>query len=163
MTGKVRPIPEGYHTITPQLTCRDAARAIEFYKEVFGAKEIYRMPGPGGKVMHAEMQIGDSRFMVADEYPGMSAAPDPSRVQSSSLFIYTENVDSVFNHAVKSGARADMPPSDMFWGDRYGKVTDPFGHHWGLATHIEDVAPQEMQRRGEEWMKQMAKAAGQSS
>jgi len=163
MTTKVRPIPEGYHTITPQLTCRDAARAIEFYKEVFGAKEIHRMAGPGGKVMHAELQIGDSRIMLADEYPGMSAAPDPSRVQSSSLFIYTENVDSVFNHAVKSGAKGDMPPADMFWGDRYAKVTDPFGHHWGLATHIEDVAPQEMQRRGDEWMKQMAKAAGQSS
>jgi PhnB protein len=161
MTTKVRPIPEGYHTITPQLTCRDAARAIEFYKEVFGAKEIHRMAGPGGKVMHAELQIGDSRIMLADEYPGMSAAPDPSRVQSSSLFIYTENVDSVFNHAVKSGAKGDMPPADMFWGDRFGRLTDPFGHLWGIATHIEDVVPQEMEKRMKAAMAQMSQSAGQ--
>ena len=163
MTAKVRPVPENYHSITPQLTCRDAARAIDFYEKAFGAKEVMRMPGPGGKVMHAELQIGDSRLMLGDEYPGMSAAPDPNHLASSSLFIYTEDVDTMFNRAVKEGARVDMPPSDMFWGDRYGKVTDPFGHHWGLATHIEDVAPEEIQRRQDEWMKQNAKAAGQSS
>jgi PhnB protein len=163
MAANVRPIPEGYHSITPQLTCRDTAGAMDFYKEALGAKEIMRMDGPGGRVMHAEMQIGDSRFMLGDEFPGMSAAPDLSALPSSSLFIYFEDVDATFNRAVKAGARADMPPSDMFWGDRYGKFTDPFGHHWGVATHIEDVSPEEMRRRSEEWSKQMAKAAGQSS
>src|SRR6266851_5485619 len=163
MSANVRPIPEGYHSITPQLTCRDAARAIDFYKEALGAKEIMRLAGPGGRVMHAELQIGDSRIMLADEFPGMSVAPTQSTLHSNSLFVYTDDVDTTFNRAVKAGARADMPPSDMFWGDRYGKFTDPFGHQWGVATHIEDVAPEEMQRRSEEWSKQMAKSAGQSS
>jgi len=164
MPTNVRPIPEGYHSITPQITCRDAARAIDFYKQALGAKEIMRMPGPDGRVMHAEMQIGDSRFMIGDEFPGMSVAPDSSsKLHATSLFVYTEDADSLFNRAIKAGARADMPPSDMFWGDRYGKFTDPFGHQWGVATHVEDVAPQEMQRRSEEWTKQAAKAAGQSS
>lgn len=162
MAANVRPIPDGYHALTPQLTCRDAARAIDFYKEALGAKVLSRMDGPGGKVMHAELQIGDSRFMLSDEFPGMTAAPNPNALHSSSLFLYTNDVDSSFNRAVKAGARADMQPSDMFWGDRYGKFTDPFGHQWGVATHIEDVAPEEMKRRGEEWSKQMAKAAGQS-
>jgi PhnB protein len=159
----VKPIPDGYHTITPQLTCRQAGRAIEFYKNAFGATEIMSMPTPDGKVMHAEMQIGDSRFMIGDEFPGMSAAPDPSALPASSLYIYTDDVDAVFNRAVQAGAKVDMPPADMFWGDRYGKVIDPFGHRWGIATHVEDVAPEEMQRRSEEAMKQMAKAAGQAS
>jgi PhnB protein len=163
MANAVRPIPEGYHSITPQLTCRDAVRAIEFYKTVFGAKEIMRMPGPGGKVMHAELQIGDSRFMLNDEFPGMSTAPDPSQAHSSSLVVYTEDVDSLYNRAVQSGSHADLPLNNMFWGDRYGKFTDPFGHQWGVATHVEDVAPAEMQRRSEEMTKQMAKAAGQTN
>ena len=163
MAGKVRPIPEHYHSITPSLVCRDAARAIEFYKEAFGAKEIMRMNGPGGSIMHAEMQIGDSRFMLSGEWPGMAVAPDPSKPQSSQLFVYTEDADALFNRAVKAGAKADMPPTDMFWGDRYGKVVDPFGHHWGIGTHIEDVSPEEMRRRGEEWSKQQAKAAGHSN
>jgi len=162
MAANVRPIPEGYHSLTPQLTCRDAARAIDFYKEALGAKVLSRMDGPGGKVMHAELQIGDSRFMLGDEFPGMTAAPTPNALHAFSLFLYTNDVDSAFNRAVKAGAKSDMQPSDMFWGDRYGKFTDPFGHQWGLATHIEDVAPEEMKRRGEEWSKQMAKAAGQS-
>lgn len=162
MSPNVRPIPEGYHSVTPQITCRDAARAIEFYKQALGAKEVVRMAGPGGKVMHAELQIGDSRIMVADEFPGRSAAPNPSALHSSSLFVYTDDVDAAFNRAVKAGARADMPPTDMFWGDRYGNFTDPFGHQWGVATHIEDVAPEEMNRRSEEFSKQMAKSAGQS-
>jgi PhnB protein len=164
MPNAVRPIPEGYHSITPQLTCRNAARAIDFYKTALGAKEIMRMPGVDGKVMHAELQIGDSRFMVNDEFPGMTVAPDPKAIHSSSLFVYTENVDALFERAVKAGARADMPLDNMFWGDRYGKFTDPFGHQWGVATHVEDVAPEEMQRRSEEMAKKMAaKAAGQSN
>ncbi len=163
MSPSVRPIPEGYHSITPQLTCRDAARAIDFYKEALGAKELMRLAGPGGRVMHAELQIGDSRIMLADEFPGMSAAPSPSGLHSYTLFVYTEDVDTTFSRAVKAGASPEMPPSNMFWGDRYGKFTDPFGHQWGVATHIEDVAPDEMKRRSEEWTKQMAKAAGQSN
>ena len=163
MPKAVRPIPEGYHSITPQLTCRDAARAIDFYKSVFGATEIMRMPGPNGEVMHAELKIGDSRIMVNDEFPGMTKAPEPSAVHSNSLFVYTEDVNALYSHAVKEGSRADMPLNDMFWGDRYGKFTDPFGHQWGVATHIEDVAPEEMQRRSEEMAKQMAKAAGHSN
>jgi PhnB protein len=163
MSAKVRPIPEGYHSITPALTCRDAARAIDFYKEALGAKETVRMAAPDGRVMHAELQIGDSRFMISDEFPGMSAAPNPSALASSYLYIYTQDVDAAFNRAVKAGAKVTMQPSNMFWGDRYGKLTDPFGHQWGIATHVEDVAPEEMQRRSLEFSKQMAKAAGQSN
>jgi len=163
MPNAVRPIPEGYHSITPQLTCRDAARAIDFYKTIFGATEISRAAGPDGKVMHAELKIGDSRIMLNDEFPGKAEAPNASAVHSSSLFLYSENVDSLYNRAVKAGCKVDMPLDNMFWGDRYGKFTDPFGHQWGVATHIEDVAPAEMQRRLEEMTAKMAKAAGQSN
>ena len=162
MANSVRAIPEGYHTITPGLTCKNAAQAIDFYKSVFGAKEIMRMPGPGGMIMHAEIQIGDSRIMLADEFPGMSCAPTPGAMNPVAMFMYTENVDAVFNRAVSAGAKVDMPLMDQFWGDRYGKVTDPFGHQWGLAQHVEDVAPDEMMRRSKEWTAKMAKAAGQS-
>ena len=158
---KPRPIPEGYHSISPSLTCRDAARAIDFYKKVFGASEIMRMPGPDGKIGHAELRIGDSVIFVNDPFPGMSAAP--SGLPAIYLFLYVEGVDSVFNRAVDAGCRVDMPLADMFWGDRFGKITDPFGHQWGLATHVEDVAPEEMKRRSEEWTKKMAKAASPSS
>jgi PhnB protein len=163
MPNAVRPIPEGYHSITPQITCRDAAKAIDFYKNVFGAVELSRMPDPSGKIMHAELKIGDSRLMLNDEIPGMAVAPASAPIHSHSLFIYTENVDSVYNRAVKAGGRPDMQPSDMFWGDRYGTFTDPFGHQWGVATHIEDVAPAEMQRRFEEMTKQKSKAAAVQS
>ena len=162
MSNSVRAIPEGYHTITPGLTCKNAAQAIDFYKSVFGAKEIMRMPEPGGMIMHAELQIGDSRFMLSDEIPGMTCAPSPGAVNPVYLFMYTENVDAVFNRAVSAGAKVDMLLTDQFWGDRYGKVTDPFGHQWGLAQHIEEVAPDEMMRRSKEWTAKMAKAAGQS-
>lgn len=159
----VRAIPEGYHSISPSLTCRDAARAIDFYKKVFGASEIMRMAGPGGKVGHAELRIGDSVIFVSDPFPGMSAASESGGAPVIYLFLYTEDVDSVFNRAVQAGCRVDMPLADMFWGDRFGKITDPFGHQWGLATHVEDVAPEEMKRRSEEWTKKMAKAASPSS
>jgi PhnB protein len=163
MSASVRPIPEGYHSITPQLTCRNASEAIEFYKKVFGAKVLMNMPGPNGKVMHAELQIGDSKLMVNDEFPGMAVAPEPSALHSSSLFMYSEDVDALFKRAINAGAHVDMPLDNMFWGDRYGKFTDPFGHQWGAATHVEDVSPEEMQKRSEEMNKQMAKAAGQSN
>ncbi len=162
MSNAVKPIPDGYHALTPQITCRNAAQAIEFYKSVLGATEISRMPGPGGKVMHAELQIGDSKIMVNDEFQGMSVAPNTSQPPSSSIFLYTEDVDSLFDRASQAGARTDMPVQDMFWGDRYGKFTDPYGHQWGVATHIEDVSPDEMRKRSEEATKKFAKAAGQS-
>src|SRR5215471_7841987 len=110
----VRPIPEGYHTITPQLTCRDAAKAVEFYKKVFGAKELMRMPGPDGKVMHAELQIGDSRIMLNDEMPGVTVAPAPTKLHATSLFIYTEDVDAMFRRGLEAGAKEDMALANMF-------------------------------------------------
>jgi PhnB protein len=164
MSNPVRAVPEGYHTITPYLTCKNSAQAIDFYKAVFGATEIMRMPGPDGRIMHAEIKIGDSHLMLADEFPGMSSAPTPGAMNPSALFLYLEDVDTTFNRAVAAGARVDMPLANQFWGDRYGKLTDPFGHHWGLAQHIEDVAPDEMMRRSKEWTAKMAKgaAAGQN-
>jgi PhnB protein len=162
MSNPVRPIPEGYHSITPAITCKNAAKAIDFYKNVLGASEIMRMQGPGGMVTHAELRIGDSVIFISDEFPGMAVAPTGSGPASSYLFLYTDNVDTVFNRAVSAGCHVDMPLDNMFWGDRYGKVTDPFGHHWGLAQHVEDVAPEEMKRRSAEWSAKMAKAAGQS-
>jgi PhnB protein len=163
--ASVRPIPEGYHSITPALTCRDAARAIEFYKKAFGATEIARMAGPDGRISHGELRIGDSVIFVSDEFPGMSVAPTPTTTPSVYFYLYVTDADAVFNGAVAAGCRVDMPLMDMFWGDRYGKLTDPFGHSWGVATHVEDVSPDEMMRRGAEFMAKMAqcaKAAGQS-
>jgi PhnB protein len=162
MANTVRAIPEGYHTITPALTCRDAAKAIDFYKKALGAKEINRMEGPDGKIGHAELQIGDSKFMLSDEYPQMASAPDPNSksAPSSYLFIYSSDVDNDFNKAVSAGCKVTMPLQNQFWGDRYGRLTDPFGHHWGLAQHVEDVAPAEMERRAKEWQEKMAKSAG---
>jgi PhnB protein len=157
----VRAIPEGYHSITPAIVCKNAAQAIDFYKEVFQAKEILRMAGPGNSIGHAELQIGDSRLMLSDEFPGMAQAPGATPNTSYSLFVYTENVDVVFDRAVKSGCKVEMPLSNQFWGDRYGKVRDPFGHQWGLAQHVEDVPMEEMKKRSEAFMSKMSKAAGQ--
>ncbi|MGB2634504.1 MAG: VOC family protein [Candidatus Acidiferrum sp.] len=160
----VRAIPEGYHSLTPTLVCKDAARAIDFYKEAFQAKELGRMTGPGGKIGHAELQIGDSRLMLSDEFPGMASAPGPTPNTSCSVVIYTDNVDAVFERAVKAGAKVEMPLQNQFWGDRYGKLRDPFGHQWGLAQHVEDVAPAEMERRSKAWMAEFsAKASGAHS
>jgi len=159
MANAVKPIPEGYHTISPSLTVRDAAAAIQFYKEAFGAEEVVRMPGPNGKIMHAEIRIGDSVLFVNDEWPGMAVAPPMSGLPSSYLFMYVPDVDRIFTQAVAGGATVNMAVENQFWGDRYGKLTDPFGHHWGIATHVEDVTPEEMERRQ---AKYMAKGAGQS-
>jgi PhnB protein len=159
MANPVRAIPEGYHSITPAITCKDAARAIDFYKSVLGATEIMRMPGPGGVIMHAELRVGDSVIFVNDEVPGMAVAPSGSSLNPVYLFLYTADVDSVFNRAVAAGCQVTMPLDNMFWGDRYGKFNDPFGHSWGVATHVEDVAPEEMKRRSEEWTAKMGKAA----
>lgn len=159
MPDNVQPIPAGYHSISPAITCKNAASAIDFYKEAFGATEMNRMSGPGGMVMHAELRIGDSVIFVSDEFPGMSTSPTPGAVPSGYLFLYTPNVDDVINRAVAAGAQISMPVTDMFWGDRYGKITDPFGHSWGVATHVEDVAPDEMQRRSAEWTASMVKSS----
>ena len=160
----VRAIPEGHHSLTPTLVCKDAARAIDYYKEAFQAKELGRMTGPGGKIGHAELQIGDSRLMLSDEFPGMTSAPGPTPNTSCSIVLYTDNVDTVFERAVKAGAKVEMPLQNQFWGDRYGKLRDPFGHQWGLAQHVEDVAPAEMERRSKAWMAEFsAKASGAHS
>lgn len=158
----VKAIPEGYPTISPSLTCRNASQAIEFYKKVFGAKEIMRMDGPGGVVMHAELQIGDSKIFMNDEFPGMASAPTAGSGNPMSLFLYSENVDRVFDLAVAEGSKVAMPLDNQFWGDRYGKIIDPFGHMWGLAQHVEDVAPEEMERRSAAYQKaaSQAKSAG---
>jgi PhnB protein len=145
---KVVPIPAGYHTLTPHLVCRGAAEAIAFYIKAFGASEKIRMDRPDGRIMHAELAIGDSIVMLGDEVPEMGAtAPPTIGGTASGLLVYVKDVDQAFTRAVGAGATADMPPQDMFWGDRFARLTDPFGHRWSLATHIEDVSPREMARR----------------
>jgi PhnB protein len=161
----VQAIPQGFHSLTPGLTCNNAAQAIELYKKAFGASEHSRMAGPDGRIMHAELQIGDSMLFLADEFPGMSASPAQGALPSQSLYLYVKDVDTTYQQAVAAGCQGAMPVQDMFWGDRFGKVVDPFGHHWNLATHVEDVAAAEMERRAKEWtakMANMAKSAGQS-
>ena len=160
----VKPIPEGYHTVTPYLCVRGAAEAIEFYKKAFGAQEIFRMPYPDGqKLMHAEIKIGDSHIMLSDEMPGMgSSSKSPQSLGGSAVsqHLYVENVDKAMEQAVAAGATVEMPAMDMFWGDRFGKLVDPFGHSWSVATHIEDVPGDEMARRGMEAMAAMSKPNG---
>lgn len=148
MAGKVKPIPEGYRSVTPYLILNDTAKALEFYKKAFGAEEIFRMPGPGGKIMHAEMKIGDSMLMLADEFPDYGSKSAKTLGGSPvGIFLYVPDVDATFQQAVAAGATETMPLENMFWGDRYGKLVDPFGHNWHLATHVEDVAPEEMEKR----------------
>lgn len=149
--AQVKPIPEGMHTIVPHLTVRGAAQAIEFYKKAFGAVELHRMPMPDGKtLMHACVKIGDSLLFLVDEFPNMGAkAPTTLGGASVAIHLNVEDADAVFQKAVAAGAKAQMPPTDMFWGDRYAKVSDPFGHEWSIATHKEDVSPEEMKKRGE--------------
>lgn len=156
---KVAPIPAGYYTVTPYLVCREAAKAIEFYKKALDAKEKLRMPAPDGSIAHAELKIGNSVVMLGDENPAMGAtAPQTVGGTASGLFIYTANVDKAFAKAIAAGAKAEQPPTDMFWGDRYAKFSDPFGHKWSMATHVEDLSPKEMAKRGAEAMAQMAAA-----
>lgn len=159
MSKSVRAIPEGYHSVIPYLTCKNAGKAIDFYKSVFGATEVMRMAGPDGKIGHAELKIGDSHIFLSDEIPGMNVAPTPGVKNACGIFLYLENVDDAFNRAVGAGAKVEMPLENQFWGDRYGKLTDPFGHSWGLSQHVEDVAPAEMERRSKEYAAKMAKAA----
>ena len=148
MINTVKPIPEGYHTATPYLIVNAAADAIEFYKKAFGAKEIMRMTQPDGKIGHAEIKIGDSRVMLADEFPQMGArSPQSLGGSPVSILLYVEDVDAMFTQAVAAGATVQRPVADQFYGDRTGGVTDPFGHVWYIATHKEDVSSEEMKKR----------------
>jgi PhnB protein len=154
MAHNVKAIPEGYHTISPSLTCKDAARAIDFYKKAFNAQEIMRMPSPDGKISHAELRIGDSIIFLNDEMgPMTGAATGTPRIY---LFLYVEDADKTFDSAVKAGAKVEMPLENQFWGDRYGKLTDPFGHEWGVATHVEDLTPEEIDKRATAFFAKMA-------
>jgi len=157
MAKQVKPIPEGYHTATPYLTVNDGARALDFYKKAFGAQEVFRMDGPNGKVAHAEIRIGNSVIMLGDEMPGMGTTRSPQSLGGTSggVFLYVENVDAAYQKAISAGAQQETPPTDMFWGDRYGRLKDPFGHSWSIGTHIEDVAPEEMARRMKEQQAKM--------
>lgn len=162
MAKKVNPIPAGYHTVTPYLVVQNGAKALDYYKQAFGATNEVRMDAPDGRIMHAEFKIGDSMIMLSEEM-GPNKSPKSLGGSPVGIFLYVEDVDSVFNQAVSAGGNPDMAPQDMFWGDRYGKLTDPFGHQWALATHIEDVAPEEMGKRAQEAMAQMAQSAGQAA
>jgi PhnB protein len=144
----VKPIPDGYHTITNYLIVQDAGAAIEFYKQAFAAKELFRLPMPDGRVGHAELKIGDSIIMLADEFPEMDAkSPAAYGGSPISMLMYVEDVNSAFSRAIAAGGKEIRPLKDQFYGDRSGTLVDPFGHKWTIATHIEDVSPEEMQRR----------------
>ena len=144
------PIPSAFHTITPHLVIKGAEGAIDFYKQAFGAEEVCRMPFPGpdgtNRIGHAELQIGDSMLFLADEFPE-NGITGPNGHSPVTIHLYVPDVDAVYNRAIEAGATATMPPADMFWGDRYSKLVDPFGHHWSVATHIEDVTPEQMKER----------------
>jgi PhnB protein len=153
MQGTVKPIPEGYHSVTPYLVLNDAAGAIEFYKTAFGASEVMRMEAPGGRVGHAEIAIGDSKVMLADEFPDMGArGPRAFGGSPVSLHVYVEDVDATTRKALAAGAKEVRPVKNQFYGDRLGTVEDPFGHVWHISTHVEDVPPDELRRRAEQAM-----------
>ncbi len=153
----VQPVPEGYNTVTPYLAVPNAAEAIDFYTRALGAKERVRMDGPGGSIMHAELELGDSLIMLSDPFPQASTkTPKELGGTSVSIFVYVDDIDALYKQAIDAGATSLMEPDDMFWGDRFGSVQDPFGHSWTIATHIEDVSPEEMQKRSEEFMASMA-------
>jgi PhnB protein len=156
MAQKAQAVPRGFHSVTPSITVAGASKAIDFYKKALGAEELMRFPGPDGKIMHAEIKIGDSIIMLTDEMPEQgSRGPKLIGGTPVSFFIYGENVDAAWKRAVGAGAKEIMPLADQFWGDRTGCLEDPFGHHWWLAQHIEDLTPEEMQRRGEAFFSQM--------
>jgi PhnB protein len=153
----VQPVPEGYHTVTPYLAVDNATAAIDFYQRAFGAKERLRMPGPEGMIAHAELEIGDALVMLSDPFPQATARP-PKELggTSAGVFLYVGDVDALYKQAIDAGATSGAEPENMFWGDRFGSVTDPFGHSWQIATHVEDVPPEEMAKRSEEWMATVA-------
>ena len=153
----VKAIPEGYHSVSPALAVDGAGEAIEFYKRAFGAKERLRMPGPEGTIAHAELEIGNSVVMLSDPFP-QAAVRTPRELGGTSvgIFVYVEDVDAVFEQAVQEGATVTTALEDMFWGDRFGTLTDPYGHSWSLATHVEDVPPEEMEERSKQAMAAMS-------
>jgi PhnB protein len=144
-TSNVKPVPDGMHTVTPHLVCAGAAEAIEFYKKAFNAIELGRVPGPKGTLLHALIRIGDSAVMLVDEFPEWNTfGPKSLKGSPVTIHLYVNDVDALFKQAVSAGAKVSMPLDDMFWGDRYGKLEDPFGHHWSVATHVRDVKPEEL-------------------
>jgi uncharacterized glyoxalase superfamily protein PhnB len=162
MTQQVRPIPEGFHTITPHLVCSGATDALAFYTRAFGAVETSRMPGPDGKIMHAQMRIGDSFFMLADDFPDYGCV-GPLALKNTPVYIhlYVEDVDALYAQAVAAGAKPIMQVADMFWGDRYGQLEDPFGHRWSIATHKRDMTPEQMRAEMEKSMSENCAGARQ--
>lgn len=156
MTHHVKAVPDGYHTATPALIVDDAAGALAFYTKALGAEERMRSSGPGGKIMHAEFQVGDSVFMLADEFPDMgSRSPKSLGGTTSGVWLYVPDVDASYRRAIAAGATSVMAPSDMFWGDRHARIRDPFGHEWSIASHIEDVSAEETEKRGKEFYARM--------
>lgn len=143
--SNVKPVPDGMHTVTPHLICAGAADAIEFYKKAFNAVELGRVPGPQAKLLHALIRIGDSAVMLVDEFPDWNSfGPKSLKGSPVTIHLYVHDVEAFFKQAIEAGAKVAMPLDDMFWGDRYGKLEDPFGHHWSVATHVRDVKPEEL-------------------
>ena len=162
MANAVKPIPEQYRSLTPNLVCRNASAAIDFYKKALGATEVARMVGPDGKIMHAELKVGDSLFFLNDPMgPGASQSETSAKEGGNAiaLHLYVPDADKVFNSSIEAGARQVMPIANMFWGDRYGVIMDPYGHQWGIATHVEDVTPEDMGRRQKEFFAKAARGA----
>ncbi len=160
MATKVNAVPKGYHTITPNIVLREAPKAIDFYKKAFGAEEIMRLPGPDGKIMHAELRIGDSIVMLMEEMPEMgSKSPKAYGGSPVSFDVYVDKVDAAWKRAVDAGAKPVMPLADMFWGDRTGRLEDPFGHSWSLAQHVKDLTPEEIEKGQEAFFAQMQPAS----
>lgn len=155
----VRAVPDGYSTVTPYLVIKGVAAALDWYRKAFGAQELARAPGPDGRIMHAEMRVGETVVMMCDEFPEMSStwrSPATLGGTTAAMWVYVEDCDALHQNAVDAGAKSDSAPADMFWGDRLGRLTDPFGHSWMIATHKEDVTPEEMDRRQKEYMTKMA-------
>jgi PhnB protein len=161
MPASVKPIPEGFHTVTPTLTIKGAAAAIEFYKKALGAQELMRMNNPDGKIGHAEIKIGDSIIFINDEMPmpGCALSPQTLGGFTSTLYLYVEDVDKAFQRAVSAGGKTTHPVTDMFWGDRHGSFVDPFGHTWSLSTHKQDLSQQEVEEGAKKFMAQMQEQA----
>ena len=155
--ANVKAVPQGYTTITPSMTVKDAPKVIDFYKKAFDAKEHMRMAGPDGKIMHAEIQIGNAIIMMNDEVMGSRSAQTLGGCPIS-FYVYVDNADAAFKKAIAAGAKQEYPITEMFWGDKMGTVADPFGYKWTIAQHIKDVSPEDMKKGQEEFMKQMASA-----
>ncbi len=164
MKAAKSPIPEGHHTVTPSLTLRNAVEAVEFYKKALGAKERMRMTGPDGKIMHGELQIGDSIVFFGEEMPNMgNKSPLTLGGSTGGLYLYVDDVDKSFQQAIRAGGKETMPVADMFWGDRYGQFTDPYGYTWGIATHTKDMTEEEIRQGQDAFFAQMSQAQRKSA